>query len=86
MAQGKKIAPAFTSLEDAFLNGSERDLVVALIVKLTHTIDGCDSARDLRPLMNGTFEALDRLHAIDAATNGGGKDETPLAVILGKAS
>lgn len=81
--QGKKVKPAFVSLEDAFQNGTERDLVNAMIIKLTHSIDNCDSSRDLRPLMNGMFEALDRLKAIDAAASVEDEtNETPLASVL----
>lgn len=81
--QGKKPQPFTTSLEDAYLNGSERDLVDAMLLKLAHAIDNCDSSRDLRPLMNGMFEALDRLNALDASA--GIEEETnttPLAQIL----
>lgn len=81
--QGKSVKPAFVSLEDAFVNGSERDLVKAAIVKLTHHIDNCDSSRDLRPLINGMFEALDRLKSLDAAAGVEEKtNETPLANVL----
>lgn len=81
--QGKKVQPSAVSLGDAYLSGNERMLVDAMLVKLAHAIDNCDSSRDLRPLMNGMFEALDRLHALDAAA--GVEDEaneTPLATIL----
>lgn len=81
--QGKKATRAFVSLEDAYLTGTERDLTEAIIVKLAHAIDQCDSSRDLRPLMNGIFEAIDRLHALEAADGvDEEKNDTPLATIL----
>lgn len=84
--QGKRIPPLEGhSVEAAYINGSETDVMNEIIVKLAHSIDNCDSARDVRSLIAAMTDALDRrrqLLAVDTVTNG---TESPLSVIIGRA-
>lgn len=82
--QGRKIPPLEGhSVEAALMEGDEADVLDALIVKYAHTIDNTNSARDIRALISGMIEVLDRRKQVTAsgATNG----KTPLSVVLGKA-
>lgn len=84
--QGKRIPPLEGhSVEVAYINGNESDVMNEIIVKLAHSIDNCDSARDVRSLIAAMIDALDRrrqLAAVDATANG---PESPLSVIMGRA-
>ena len=52
----------------------------AIISKYAKVIDECDSARDMKPLASGIFEAIDRLNAINARDVN--TTDTPLAQII----
>lgn len=82
--QGKKIPPLEGySVEEALENGTESDVLDALVVKYAHTIDNCNSARDIRFLIAGMLDVLDRRRRVVAVSATGG--ETPLSAILGSA-
>ena len=49
-------------------------------------IDVTESGRDMKPLMTGLFECIDRLKALEGAAGAASGDDNPLSVILGKAS
>ncbi len=81
MAQGVKLDFGSASVLDAWRDGGERAAVSAAIEKYAATIDSSDSARDMKPLITGMFEAIDRLKDIDAQAAACDGD-TPLARIL----
>ena len=64
----------------AFNRGDEIALTEAVVAKYAKTLDACESARDLKPLASGLFEALDRLNSLKAAKSK--QEATPLARIL----
>lgn len=81
MAQGKKItAKAQLSVAAAVRRKDEAGIVKAIISKYAKVIDECDSARDMKPLASGIFEAIDRLNAINARDVN--TTDTPLAQII----
>lgn len=81
MAQGKKItAKAQLSVAAAVRRKDEAGIVKAIISKYAKVIDECDSARDMKPLASGIFEAIDRLNAINARDIS--TTDTPLAQII----
>lgn len=81
MAQGKKTnTRAQLSVAAAVRRKDEAGIVKAVISKYAKVLDECDSARDMKPLASGMFEAIDRLNALnarDASTT-----DTPLAQII----
>lgn len=81
MAQGKKItAKAQLSVAAAVRRKDEAGIVKAIISKYAKVIDECDSARDMKPLASGIFEAIDRLKALNARDVN--TTDTPLAQII----
>ena len=79
----KRTKTAVMSAEKAFQGGDEAEFIRAVLAKYAHIIDECDSARDMKPLATGAFEAWDRLKALEAS--GAAEDEaaeTPLASVL----
>lgn len=65
MARPKKdVTPA--SVKQAYLDHGEIGAVRACILKYAETIDMKDSARDMKPLISGLFEAIDRLKSLEA--------------------
>ena len=79
--QGKKVPPLEGhSVEAALMEGDEADVLDALIVKYAHTIDNTNSARDIRALISGMIEVLDRRRQVTIAALEKGK--TPLAIVL----
>ena len=81
MAQGKKItAKAQLSVAAAVRRKDEAGIVKAIISKYAKVIDECDSARDMKPLASGIFEAIDRLNAMNARDVS--NTDTPLAQII----
>lgn len=81
MAQGKKItAKAQLSVAAAVRRKDEAGIVKAIISKYAKVIDECDSARDMKPLASGIFEAIDRLNALNARDVN--TTDTPLAQII----
>ena len=84
MARTKsKVRQDFASLETAWTEGGELAVTRQAVRKYTQVIDVTESGRDMKPLISGMFEAIDRLKALEAA--GGTSSETPLADILAEA-
>ena len=84
MARAKNdVTPA--SVKQAYLEQGEIGAVRACILKYAETIDAKDSARDMKPLISGMFEAIDRLKMLEACTASSNKI-TPLSRILDKAA
>ena len=84
MAKAKNdVTPA--SVKQAYLEQGEVGAVRACILKYAETIDAKDSARDMKPLISGMFEAIDRLKMLEASKASGNKI-TPLSQILAKAA
>ena len=73
------------SVEQAWREQGEIGAVRASIVKYAKVLDMTDSGRDMKPLVSGMFEAIDRLKALEAHTTSKG-NVTPLAEILNRAS
>lgn len=84
MAKAKNdVTPA--SVKQAYIEQGELGAVKACILKYAETIDCKDSARDMKPLISGMFEAIDRLKMLEASTVTSSKI-TPLTRILEKAA
>ena len=84
MARTKsKVRQDFASLETAWTEGGELAVTRQAVRKYTQVIDVTESGRDMKPLISGMFEAIDRLKALEAAD--GTSSETPLADILAEA-
>lgn len=77
-------APGTSTMEDAWRNGGEVEVTRAAVLKYAQVIDLTESGRDMKPLITGMFEAIDRLNALEAAV-GSSKEATPLKVIMEKA-
>ena len=75
----KDVTP--TSVKEAYLSQGETGAVRACILKYAETIDAKDSARDMKPLISGLFEAIDRLKAIESR-DGKSNADTALFKIL----
>lgn len=73
----------FASLESAWDSGGEIAVTRQAIKKYAQVIDVTESGRDMKPLISGMFEAIDRLKALEAASSA--KVDTPLAQILAEA-
>ncbi len=73
------------SVEQAWREQGEIGAVRASIVKYAKVLDMTDSGRDMKPLVTGMFEAIDRLKALEAHTSSKGKI-TPLAEILSRSA
>lgn len=71
------------SVEAAWREYGEIGAVRASIIKYAKVLDMTDSGRDMKPLVTGMFEAIDRLKALEAHTTSKGKI-TPLAEILSR--
>ena len=73
----------YASLEDAWLAGGEIAVTRQAVRKYTQVIDVTESGRDMKPLISGMFDAIDRLKALEAADMSG--SDSPLATILAEA-
>ena len=73
------------SSEKAWREDGEIGATKAAIVKYAKVLDMTDSGRDLKPLVSGMFEAIDRLKALENKSSNNCK-VTPLSDILKKAS
>ena len=73
----------FASVESAWMEGGEIAATRQAIRKYAQVIDVTESGRDMKPLISGMFEAIDRLKALEAVSSAG--DETPLARIMREA-
>lgn len=69
------------SVEVAWREQGEIGAVNAAIIKYAKVIDMTDSGRDMKPLITGMFELVDRLKALESVS-GDSKAETPLFKIL----
>lgn len=72
------------SIEQAWKRQGEIGATKAAIIKYAKVLDGTASGRDMKPLISGMFEAIDRLKALEA--HDAGKKESPLVAILNKAA
>ena len=72
------------SVEIAFRQNGEIGAVRAAIIKYAKVLDMTDSGRDIKPLVSGMFEAIDRLKALEATDNK--TKDTPLFRVLDKAA
>ena len=73
------------SVVQAWKDEGEIGAVKAAIVKYAKVLDMTDSGRDIKPLVTGMFESIDRLKALEA--NVSNKDNvTPLSQILKQAA
>ena len=73
------------SIEQGWRDEGEIGATRAAIVKYAKVLDMTDSGRDMKPLVSGMFEAIDRLKALENKTSNNAKI-TPLSEILKKAS
>lgn len=69
------------SVEQAWREEGEIGAVRAAIVKYAKVLDMTDSGRDIKPLVTGMFEMVDRLKALESRDSEI-KAETPLFKIL----
>lgn len=69
------------SIEKAWREDGEIGAVRASILKYAKVIDMTDSGRDMKPLVTGMFEMVDRLKALESLDSEV-KSETPLFRIL----
>lgn len=69
------------SVEKAWREYGEIGAVRASIVKYARIIDMTESGRDMKPLVSGMFEMVDRLKALESRDSDI-KSETPLFKIL----
>lgn len=73
----------FASVESAWMEGGELAATRQAIRKYAQVIDVTESGRDMKPLISGMFEAIDRLKALEAAD--GSSTGSSLAQILAEA-
>ncbi len=59
----------FASLESAWVEGGELAVTEQAVRKYAQVIDVTESGRDMKPLISGMFEAIDRLKALQANTS-----------------
>lgn len=82
MGRTKSIPATSTSIAAAWSGGGEMEATREAVRKYAEVIDATESGRDMKPLITGMFEAIDRLKALEdaeAAKTG----DTPLSRILG---
>lgn len=70
------------SIEQAWASRDELAVARAVVTKYARVLDMTDSGRDIKPLATGLFEAIDRVHALEAAND---VTSTPLSSILAEA-
>lgn len=84
MARTKsRVRADYASMESAWLDGGELEVTRQAVRKYAQVLDVTESGRDMKPLISGMFEAIDRLNALEAvmAENG----DTPFAQIMREA-
>lgn len=69
------------SIEQAWREDGEVGAVKASIIKYAKVLDMTDSGRDIKPLVSGMFEMVDRLKALESRDSEA-KADTPLYQIL----
>lgn len=67
MGRTKSIPSTSTSLVEAWEKGGEIEVTRYAVRKYAEVIDVTESGRDMKPLITGMFEAIDRLKAIEDA-------------------
>jgi len=72
------------SIEQAWRECGEIGVCKASIVKYAKVLDMTDSGRDIKPLVSGMFEMIDRLKSLEA--KGTSNNSTPLLRILDRAA
>lgn len=78
-----RVRENFASLEAAWDEGGEIALTRQAARKYMQVIDVTESGRDMKPLITGMFECLDRLKTLQAAGEAeDAAESTPLAQIL----
>lgn len=70
------------SIEEAWAAGDELAVARAVVRKYARVLDMTDAGRDIKPLATGMFEAIERVHALEAQA---GDSDTPDARILRQA-
>jgi len=69
MARTKsRVRDDYASLESAWSEGGELAVTAMAVKKYAQVIDVTESGRDMKPLISGMFEAIDRLKALRAQT------------------
>ena len=71
------------SIEEAWASGDELAMARAVVRKYARVLDMTDSGRDIKPLATGMFEAMDRVKALEAASES--NSMAPLFKILEEA-
>ena len=69
-------------IEQAWASRDELSVAIAVAQKYARVLDMTDSGRDIKPLATGLFEAIDRVHALEAMDD---TRETPFAQIMREA-
>lgn len=85
MPRTKSVAHSLTSLAQAWADGGEIAVTRMAVQKYAEVIDVTESGRDMKPLITGMFEAIDRLKSLEAASKENGATN-PLFEILGMAA
>lgn len=78
-----RVRDDYASLESAWLDGGEIAVTAQAVRKYTQVIDVTESGRDMKPLITGLFDAIDRLKALEAVEQSQGAN--PMASILAEA-
>ena len=74
----------YRSIASALRNGDDLDVARAVAAKYAKTLAACESARDVKPLATGLFEAIDRINALEAR-DAAAAEKTPLVKVLSMA-
>lgn len=74
----------YRTIASALRNGGDLDVARAVAAKYAKTLDACESARDVKPLATGLFEAIDRINALEAR-DAKSTERTPLVQVLERA-
>ena len=72
----------FASIEDAWLEGGEIAATRQAVRKYAQIIDVTESGRDMKLLISGMFDAIDRLKMLEASNT---ENDNPMATILAEA-
>ena len=72
------------SVEQAWADGDEIGMTRAVVRKYARVLDMTDSGRDIKPLVTGMFDAIDRLRALEQREDA--ESSTPLAEIMSMAA
>lgn len=77
-----KVREGFASLESAWNEGGELAVTRQAVRKYAQVIDVTESGRDMKPLISGMFEAIDRLKTLEMNMD---TSESSLSQILAEA-